>query len=245
MKSLFVIQHTQAEYLGLIEDHFERRGVAFQYVRPFTAGGTVPGTAINADGLVLLGGGPWGTVGGKPLPTLQQEIRLARDFLARGRPVIGIGVGAQILCLAAGGGAEPAPLTLSVGEARRVADDGLNGFLPRRYPLIVYMRDRPVPPGDARILAEDGGGAAALFQIGDNSFGFVGHPGYKAGIVEDLIMENVDAAPDDCGVMLDKVRAVQDRTGDALAAIMTGLIQATGLMRDHDRRPAAIPILRG
>ncbi|NNG03843.1 MAG: GMP synthase, partial [Inquilinus sp.] len=103
---VFVIQHTSGEFLGLIEDHLEGRGIRFVYSRPFTAGGKLPATLDFAKGLVLLGGGPWGTGGGRAVPSLTEEIDLTRRCLELGKPVIGIGLGAQILALATGGGAE-------------------------------------------------------------------------------------------------------------------------------------------
>ena len=42
MKLIHVVQHTSAEYLGLIEDHLEGRGIRFRYHRPFTSKGTLP-----------------------------------------------------------------------------------------------------------------------------------------------------------------------------------------------------------
>ena len=60
MKHLSVVQHTQSEWLGHIEDHLEGRGIRFGYFRPFTAGGTLPDVMTLGDGLILLGGGPWG-----------------------------------------------------------------------------------------------------------------------------------------------------------------------------------------
>ena len=38
-RSLYVIQHTDSEYLGLIEDHLEGRSIGFTYMRPHTPGG--------------------------------------------------------------------------------------------------------------------------------------------------------------------------------------------------------------
>jgi carbamoylphosphate synthase small subunit len=52
--------------------------------------------------LVLLGGGPWGSAGTRDLPTLAAEVELARACFARGIPIIGIGLGAQLLALACG-----------------------------------------------------------------------------------------------------------------------------------------------
>ena len=60
-RSLYVIQHTDSEYLGLIEDHLEGRSIGFTYMRPHTPGGKLPATVKFTDGVILLGGGPWGS----------------------------------------------------------------------------------------------------------------------------------------------------------------------------------------
>ena len=229
-RSLFVIQHTDGEFLGLIEDHLEGRGIRFTYMRPHTAKGALPATTQFTDGMIVLGGGPWGSAGERDLPTLESEIALTADCLARGIPVIGIGLGAQILAIAAGGGSERCDLTFDVGEARRVEDHALNGFLPERFPMAVYMRDWPVPPDSARVLAQDGEGRPALFQIDTNSFGFVGYPGVKLAMIEDLIME-FEEAPPDLEAGLSRLRETQTSIADSLVPIMTGLIQVTGLMQ--------------
>ena len=97
MNVVAVIQHTSGEYLGLMEDHLEGRRIRFQYFRPFAGGRKLPAKDIPADALVLLGGGPWGSAGERDLPTLAEEIELTRAMLEQGTPVIGIGLGAQIL----------------------------------------------------------------------------------------------------------------------------------------------------
>lgn len=229
MKTIHVVQHTSAEYLGLIEDHLEGRGVRFVYHRPFTAKGALPRTDAAGAGLVLLGGGPWGSAGTRDVPTLAGEIELVAGCLARGQPVIGIGLGAQVLALAAGGGSEPAPLEFSVGVAQRTRDDALNGYLPARYPLAVYMRDWPVPPPAAVVLARDAHGRAALWQVGRAAFGFAGHPGMKVAMVEDLVME-FEESPQQIERQLASLRAVQREVEDALVPTMTGLVQLAGWM---------------
>lgn len=229
---IFVIQHTSGEFLGLVEDHLEGRGIRFNYFRPVTGDGGLPATMDYSAGLILLGGGPWGTTGGRAVPTLPEELELTRRALALGRPVVGIGLGAQILAIAAGGGSESTPLTFEIGEARRTRDDALGGFLPERYPLAVFMRDRPVPPPDADVLAVDGQGRPALFRCAGNCFGFAGHPGAKPGMAEDLIME-FDELPEGFAETLEAFRAAQKGLEDALVHIMTGLIRETGWMRQR------------
>ncbi|MGE3708291.1 MAG: hypothetical protein AB7G35_01355 [Hyphomicrobiaceae bacterium] len=230
MKHVSVIQHTHSEWLGHIEDHLEGRGIRFGYSRPFTAGGNLPDAMTIGDGLILLGGGPWGAATSDwLLPALDEEVRLTRACLMLGKPVIGIGTGSQILSLAADGKAAQYPLTFSVGEAIRVRHDALSGFLPERFPLVVYMRDRPIPPGYADILATDEAGHPALFQIGSNAFGFTGHPGLRPAMIEDLIMESDDTPPE-CAETLSRLGPVSHRLEDALVPIMTGLVKAAGWM---------------
>ncbi len=230
MKTLTVIQHTSADYLGLMEDHLEGRRIRFSYVRPFTESVKVPDFTAVADGLVLLGGGPWGSAGGRDVPTLVEEVRLTRACLMHGMPVIGVGLGAQILAIAADGTSEASDLRFEVDRVRRTRADALNGYLPAEFPHVCYMRDEPVPPDYASILAVDCQGRPAIFQIGDNAFGFTGHPGFKLAMAEDLIMEFEEVPPDTAN-RLEQLRAAKTEIEDALVPIMTGLVQMTGLMR--------------
>jgi len=239
MNLLNVVQHTSADYLGLIEDHLEGRRIRFRYFRPFTEQGTVPGPGDSCDGLVLLGGGPWGSAGGRDVPTLPQEIALARAMLDMGKPVLGIGLGAQILAIAAGGSSEPAPLAFEVGHAARVVDGALAGFMPPRFPHVLYMRDRPVLPADAEVLATDDQGRAAVFQVGVNALGFCGHPGFKTAMAEDLIME-FEEAPADPAPKLQQLQLLVPEIEDSLVPIMTGIIKVTGLMQTKHRIPITL-----
>ena len=228
MNVVAVIQHTAGEYLGLIEDHLEGRRIRFQYFRPFAAG-NLPDAGVPADALVLLGGGPWGAAGARDLPTLDREIELTRALLGEGIPVIGFGLGAQILAIAAGGRSERRDLSFELIAATRTRDDALNGYLPAAFHQVVYMRDWPVPPPDALTLAIDSAGRPLVWQVGDNAFGFVGNPGIKLGMVEDLVME-FEEVPDDAGDKLGELRALQPLLEDELVPIMTGLVQRTALM---------------
>ncbi len=231
MKKLSVIQHNSADYLGLMEDHFEGRRIRFQYYRPFTEGVNLPDESELGDGLILLGGGVWGSAGGRDVPSLEAEIKLARACFMNDLPIIGIGLGAQILCLAADGKSEAAPLEFSMEDVTRVSDDALNGFMPKQFPLPIYMRDRPVPPEYAKILATDSKNRPAVFQIGEKMFGFSGHPGYKRAMAEDLIME-FEENPDNPAPALEALTMRKREIEDALVSIMTGIIQLTGLMRE-------------
>jgi len=229
MKTLCVLQHTEAEYLGLIEDHLEGRNIRFSYKRPFTTDGKLPTSADGFDGLMLLGAGPYGVVSGHLLPSLGHELRLTRAFLAAGLPVIGIGLGAVILAIAAGGGAQEAPLRFCVDRAHDVAPGALGGHLIEGEPMACYLRDRPVLPEAAAVLARGADGSPLVFQIGAQALGFIGHPGMKRGMAEDLIMEFTDT-PEDTVAGLEQLAAAQGQIAAALTGLMVGVIGQTGLM---------------
>lgn len=227
--TLQVLQHTSAEYLGLMEDHLEGRSIRFRYCRPFTGKVALPKPAEIDRGLVLLGGGPWGSAGARDLPTLAAEVELTRAVLALGKPVVGIGLGAQILCLAEGGQVEAAPLRFGVGRAVRVVPDALEGYLPEEFPVATYMRDWPSPPPGARVLAQDPDGRIVLWQSRPAAVGFAAHPGIKVAMVEDLVME-FEENPPELEAGLAALRERQQAIEDALVPIMAGLVRIAGWM---------------
>lgn len=227
-RTILVLQHTEAEYLGLMEDHFEGRNIRFAYCRPFTPGGTIPASDQDFDGLMLLGGGPYGLVSGHLLPSFAPELRLTKMFLAAGKPVLGLELGALILSVAAAGGADEAPLRFEIATAVRQGGGAAIG-LPETMPLACYLRDRPVLPKGAELLAADAGGTPLIFRIGPGQIGCVGHPGMKSGMAEDLIMEFAET-PDDTAATLSALRAAQGEIAEALGPLMVGLIADMALM---------------
>jgi hypothetical protein len=78
MISVLVLQHTEAEFLGLIEDHFGKPQYRLTYPRPFANRGWVPTRAEDRDALILLGAGPWGTLSEPLLARLKRELKLTR-----------------------------------------------------------------------------------------------------------------------------------------------------------------------
>ncbi|KAB2850217.1 MAG: hypothetical protein F9K44_05590 [Hyphomicrobiaceae bacterium] len=228
MRFLSVVQHTQSEWLGAIEDHLEGRGIRFGYFRPFAMGGALPKVDTIGDGLILVGGGPWGSAPGpRQLPTLEPEVRLARACLMLGKPVLAMGLGAQILSLAADGEVAAAPYSLQVGEAVSRMAEGLGGLMPERFPLVTVMRDRPRPPAYAETIATGPGGEPAAFAIGSNTFGFTGHLGIRRAMIEDLLME-FEEAPENAAQGLAAMAGLQSAIEDALVPLMAGIIRQWG-----------------
>lgn len=229
IKKVCVLQHTEAEFLGLIEDHFEGRNIRFSYQRPFTVGGEVPKSIEGYDGLIILPGGPYGVVSGHLLPSFAAELRLAKMFLQANLPILGFGLGATILAIAGGGGAQEADLEFWIAKATRIKEDALAGKLPKNFPLAIYTRDKTVLPKSATVLAEGEQGQPLVFSINGNCLGFAGHPGMKSGMAEDLIMEFAQTPPD-TATTLGLLREAQQEIATSLSEMMKGIVEQTKLM---------------
>ena len=78
-------------------------------------------------------------------------------------------------------------------------------------------------------MAADGG--PAVFRVGVNSYGFLGNPGIKLGMVEDLIME-FDEVPDRATDTLDELRSLQVSLEDDLVPIMNGCSRRSNVWGD-------------
>lgn len=231
MKNIFVLQHVDAEDLGAMEPYFQQLGVAVQYQRPLITG-KVAKSGVNSDGLILLGGGAWGTTGSETderttLPTLDQELRFTYDHMKRNRPIVAIGLGAQIACIAGGGGSQKSAPAFEVGMGRRTAPTGSGDFLPESFPYASFMRDRPVLPGDAEVLAVDEQDRPLVFQIGRDVLCFTCHPGYSAYMLNNIVVE-VKADRQEMAAPLQEVRKHEMALAENLVGIMAGLSSFTG-----------------
>lgn len=230
MKTISVLQNTDSEHLGLIEDHLEGRNIRFRYIRPAHDSHWATKFELHKDGLIILGAAPYGTVSAPKLPLLEQRIKVIESCLAEKLPVVAFGTGTQLLMMACGNSVRPCELSLNIETAKKIDQDALNGHLPDRYPVVTYMRDVPLLPDEAQILSVTENEVPALFRIFGNCLGFIGHPGLKSAMIEDSIvqMPAFDVAEPQ---LLEIIRNRQSEIEAALISMMTGLIQITGWMR--------------
>lgn len=230
MKTVAVLQHTDSEHLGLVEDHLEGRNIRFRYIRPAHDPKWRQNAELEKSGLIVLGAAPYGAVSAPRLPLLDAKLDLIRSCLDANVPVVAFSTGAQLLSLALGHAASPRELALEALIARRSSDDALNGLLPQSYPVVAYMRDTFAVPDDAVVLSRAEDGRPALFQAAGNCFGFLGHPGIKSAMIEDSVVQSNAQIPAGESA-LEQVRVIQPDIERTLIAIMTGLIQVVGWMR--------------
>jgi len=95
---VLAFRHVPFEHLGLIADSLNAHGLDYEYIDLHQSPATVP-SADRAAGLIFMGG-PMSVNDG--LDYLGREQRLIADAAARGTPVLGVCLGAQLIAAALG-----------------------------------------------------------------------------------------------------------------------------------------------
>ena len=110
MKSVVAIRHVDFENLGLFEPVLEEFGYRVRYLDPGLLGpDALESLDVDSPELMVILGGPIGANDEALYPFLEAELDAIRHRLDSGRPLLGIGLGAQLIARAMGGRVFPMP----------------------------------------------------------------------------------------------------------------------------------------
>jgi GMP synthase (glutamine-hydrolysing) len=190
-----VLQHVAPEGPGAIGDALAAEGVPFDLVRAHE-GAAIPRDGERYSGLVVMGG-PMGVYEADRYPHLRDELRLVEWFLGRGRPVLGVCLGSQILAAALGARVYASgrqeigwiPVTLEPGRE----DDALLGRAPPQLTPLQWHGDAFDLPRGAVRLARSALTENQAFRHGPSAWGLLFHLEASAGQVAAM----AEAFPDD------------------------------------------------
>ncbi len=173
-RRIAVFQHHPAEGPGRIATWASARAVELEIVLPEHA--ECPGPEASLDALILLGG-PCGANDGAPW--LDRERAVVDRWLASGKPVLGICLGAQIVARALGATVQPMPRAEHGWTDVRFGDGRSQAFLQWHDDAFT------LPPG-ARLLATSADCACQMFDHGPHRIGLQFHPEWDAELVTKL-----------------------------------------------------------
>ncbi|MDG6256007.1 MAG: type 1 glutamine amidotransferase [Methanomicrobiaceae archaeon] len=92
-REVSILQHAKNEHGGLFEEYIRERGMELRHV-PIYETNEIP--SITTSHLLLMGG-PMSVNDEEELPWLKTEKRIIREWVTKGRPVLGICLGAQLI----------------------------------------------------------------------------------------------------------------------------------------------------
>jgi GMP synthase-like glutamine amidotransferase len=231
------IQHTFSEFLGTFEHQLESRGIGFVYQRPM-AGQDLAGSALQFDALWLLGGA-YTPDDREHCPWLDDELRLIQVFRAAGRPVVGLGFGAQLLALSFGGGVSGAQWDARWTVARKTAagqGDPLAEALDGRPVLVLAAGAVELAPAIEPLLVDPDGRWLAI-RPSPASYGLLFRPELKPGMIEDMIMEEGRPLPNHIDALLEETRVHWHELQQVSDLTAAALVSALDLMRERRKMP--------
>jgi GMP synthase (glutamine-hydrolysing) len=166
--------------------------------------------------LVLLGG-PVSACEDESYPFLQEEKQLVLDRIARGRPLLGICLGAQVIAAALGAKVYPAEIK-EIGWARvRLSDAGADSPLRELgEPVLHWHGDTFDLPEGAVHLASTSACRNQAFALGAHTLGLQFHPEVTGEAQESWLVGHAHEIAHTPGVTaLDLRAAGQRQTGAA------------------------------
>jgi GMP synthase (glutamine-hydrolysing) len=232
------VQHTFAEFFGALEPQLESRGIGFTYLRVVT-GQDVIGSALQHDALWLLGGA-YPVTDREHCPWVADEVRLIGAFQKARRPVIGLGFGAHLVALAAGGSAHAEPLHDAYWTTARATEAGRADPLARAIDgrqVLVMANGRVDLPAGIKPVAVDDAGRWIAVRPDALTYGLLFRPELKPGMIEDMVMEADRLVPEDIGALIETARERWEETQQTIDLVMVALVQALDLMRERRKMP--------
>lgn len=176
MQRWSVLQHVSWEGPGAIAIEAHARGIALT-VHRLDLTPCVPAPE-DADVLIVMGG-PMGVYECSKYPHLASEVTLIAEMVRRGRPVLGVCLGAQLLANALGARVYSGPsseigfgdVNLTIGARQ----DLLFKSLPDPLPVFHWHSDTFDLPHGAHLLARNSHYEHQAFRFGSNAYGLQFH----------------------------------------------------------------------
>lgn len=174
---VLVVQNFDNTGLGQLAIALAEKGVGTDMRHPYR-GEALPVDLDGHAGLVVLGG-EQDALDDESCPYYPQLLDLIRTGSERGRAVLGICLGAQLMARALGGenllGAAPEFGWREVELTEEGKADPVMRTLPARFPIFQWHDDTfALPPGAAR-LATNGAAANQAFRVGRAAYGMQFH----------------------------------------------------------------------
>jgi len=174
--NLLIVKHVDIEGPGLIEDCLRQERIPYQ-VLSLESGLPLP-KLDNLTHIIFLGG-PMNVYEEDQYPFLKQEDLFIKEAIQRGKSLLGICLGAQLIAKALGAKVFKAPVKeigwYDVSLTRIGSIDPFFSHLPRIFPVFQWHGDTFEIPHNAILVATSPLVPHQAFRYGDNAYGLQFH----------------------------------------------------------------------
>lgn len=180
-------QHVPFEGLGSIEPWARARGHTLSVTRLFTDD---PLPALDSFDWLIVMGGPMGVYEGARFPWLYGEVATIKAAIARGKRVLGICLGAQLIAAALEAAVYPAAeREIGWWPIEKTAAGGLLAALPEGATVFHWHGDTFDIPAGAERLARSAGCANQAFSYGGRVLALQFHCEVTLDGMEQMLVE--------------------------------------------------------
>ncbi len=174
--NVLIIKHVEIEGPGLIEYYLKQEKISYQILQ-LKAGLHLP----RLDGLthVIILGGPMNAYEEDLYPFLREEDLFIKEAIQRGKSILGICLGAQLIAKAFGGKVLKAPMKeigwYDISLTGVGSSDPLFSNLPKCFPVFQWHVDTFEIPKGAKLIATSTLIPHQAFRYGENAYGLQFH----------------------------------------------------------------------
>ena len=184
--NVLIIKHVDIEGLGLIEYCLRQEKISYQILN-LKPGAPFP----KLDGFthIILLGGPMNVYEEDRYPFLKNEDLFIKEAIQRGKSILGICLGAQLIAKALGAKVFKAPVKeigwYDVSLTKIGSQDPLFSTLPKTFPVFQWHEDTFEIPKAGKLIAISSPIPHQAFRYGENAYGLQFH----LEVTEDMIRE--------------------------------------------------------
>jgi len=174
--SVLIIKHIEVEGPGLIEVCLKEEKIPYQILN-LEPGLRLPKPDDFTEIVIL--GGPMNVYEEDRFPFLREEDLFIKESIQRGKTVLGICLGAQLMAKALGAKVTRAPVKEigwhDVSLTRVGSHDPLFSRLPKTFPAFQWHEDTFDIPSAAKLIARSNPVPHQAFRYGENAYGLQFH----------------------------------------------------------------------
>jgi GMP synthase (glutamine-hydrolysing) len=226
MKRALVVQHVHFEGLGHFEPALRNGGYELQFLPAWE----LRADAVDLDGVDLLAvlGGPIGAYQSDIYPFLGRELKLLEEALTRGKPIVGVCLGAQLLAQVMGATVHPGhKKEIGIGACRVTSASGaewVEQAIGKEFNVLHWHGDTFTLPHGATRIASNENYDNQAFCVGHQVLALQFHLEARAADIEAWLVGHaaeLDKAEIDIPALRASVQAADGLLRDRAASLMS------------------------